>query len=287
MIPASFEYFAPKTVAEALQLLARHGDDGKVLAGGQSLIPVLKLRLAAPSVVVDIGRIGDLSYLKSEGGVIRLGAMTTHAAIAKSSLIKESCPLLAETAAQIGDQQVRNRGTIGGSLVHADPAADWPAAMLALHAEIVARSSKGERVIKAADFFVEMMTTAVQTGELVTEIRIPVPAQPKAAAYLKVPQAASGFAVVGVAAQLTMDGGKCKDVSIGVTGLAPKAYRAKSVEDALRGQTLDDATLSVAMAKADAEASDAMEDIHASGEYRRHLTRVYAKRAIQAAATRA
>jgi carbon-monoxide dehydrogenase medium subunit len=287
MIPASFEYFAPKTVAEALQLLARHGDDGKVLAGGQSLIPVLKLRLAAPSVVVDIGRIGDLSYLKSEGGVIRLGAMTTHAAIAKSALIKESCPLLAETAAQIGDQQVRNRGTIGGSLVHADPAADWPAAMLALHAEIVARSSKGERVIKAADFFVEMMTTAVQTGELVTEIRIPVPAQPKAAAYLKVPQAASGFAVVGVAAQLTMDGGKCKDVSIGVTGLAPKAYRAKSVEDALRGQTLDDATLSVAMAKADAEASDAMEDIHASGEYRRHLTRVYAKRAIQAAATRA
>jgi carbon-monoxide dehydrogenase medium subunit len=287
MIPANFDFFAPKTVDEALQLLARHGDDGKVLAGGQSLIPVLKLRLAAPSVVVDIGRIGDLSYLKSEGGVIRLGAMTTHAAIAKSALIKESCPLLAETAAQIGDQQVRNRGTIGGSLVHADPAADWPAAILALHAEIVARSAKGERVIKAADFFVEMMTTAVQTGELVTEIRIPVPAQPAAAAYLKVPQAASGFAVVGVAAQLTMDGGKCKDASIGVTGLAPKAYRAKAVEDALRGQTLDDATLSAAIAKADAEASDAMEDIHASGEYRRHLTRVYTKRAVQAAAARA
>jgi carbon-monoxide dehydrogenase medium subunit len=287
MIPANFEYFAPKTVDEALQLLARHGDESKVLAGGHSLIPVLKLRLAAPSVVVDIGRIGDLNYLKADGGVIRLGAMMTHAAIAKSALIKESCPLLAETAAQIGDQQVRNRGTLGGSLVHADPAADWPAAILALNAEIVARSSKGERVIKAADFFVEMMTTALQTGELITEIRVPVPAQPVAAAYLKVPQAASGFAIVGVAVQLTMDGDKCKDVSIGVTGLAPKAYRATSVEDALRGQTLDDATLSVAMAKADAEASDAMEDIHASGEYRRHLTRVYAKRAIQAAATRA
>jgi carbon-monoxide dehydrogenase medium subunit len=287
MIPANFEYFAPKTVDEALQLLARHGDDGKVLAGGQSLIPVLKLRLAAPAAVVDIGRISDLSYLRSEGGVIRVGAMTTHAAIAKSPLIREACPLLAETAAQIGDQQVRNRGTLGGSLVHADPAADWPAAMLALDAEIVVRSASGERVVKAADFFVEMMTTAVQTGELVTEIRVPAPAQPKASAYLKVPQAASGFAVVGVAVQLTLDGDKCKEARIGITGLAPKAYRATSVENALRGEVLDDATLSEASAKADAEASDAMEDIHASGDYRRHLTRVYTKRALQTAMARA
>ncbi|HWQ35825.1 MAG TPA: xanthine dehydrogenase family protein subunit M [Blastocatellia bacterium] len=286
MIPANFEYFAPKTVDEALELLARHGDDGKVLAGGQSLIPVLKLRLAAPAAVVDIGRISDLSYLRSEGGVIRVGALATHAAIAKSPLIREACPLLAETAAQIGDQQVRNRGTLGGSLVHADPAADWPAAMLALDAEIVVRNASGERVIKAADFFVEMMTTAVQTGELVTEIRIPAPAQPKAAAYLKVPQAASGFAVVGVAAQLTMDGDKCKEARIGITGLAPKAYRATSVESALRGQTLDDATLSAASAQADAEASDALGDIHASGDYRRHLTRVYTKRALQTAMAR-
>ncbi|HZS05569.1 MAG TPA: xanthine dehydrogenase family protein subunit M [Blastocatellia bacterium] len=287
MIPANFEYFAPKTVDEALELLAQHGDDCKVLAGGHSLIPILKLRLAAPGVVVDIGRIKDLDYIKADGGTIRIGAMTTHAALAHSAEILKSCPLLAETAAQIGDQQVRNRGTIGGSVVHADPAADWPAAMLALGAEIVVRGAEGERVIKAADFFVDMLTTAVEGGELVTEIRIPAPAQPKAAAYLKVPHAASGFAVVGVAAQLTMDGGKCKDVSIGVTGLAPKAYRAKSVEDALRGKALDEAAINAAAAKADAEASDAMEDIHASGEYRRHLTKVYVRRALQAAAARA
>lgn len=286
MIPAQFEYFAPATVDDALQLIAQYGDDCKILAGGQSLIPILKLRLAAPAVVVDLGRISELSAINATGNQLSLGAMTTHAAIAKSSVIKASCPLLAETAAQIGDQQVRNRGTIGGSLVHADPAADWPAAMLALNAEIVARSSKGERVIKAADFFVEMMTSAVQPGELVTEIRVPVPAQPKAAAYLKAPQAASGFAIVGIAAQLTMDGGKCKDLSIGVTGLAPKAYRATSVENTLRGQTLNDETISAAIAKADAEAADAMADIHASGDYRRHLTRVYTKRALQTAAAR-
>ena len=286
MIPANFEYFAPNTVDEALQLIAQYGDDCKILAGGQSLIPVLKLRLAAPAVVIDIGRISELSAIKTVGNQLSLGAMATHKAIASSPEVRELCPLLAETAAQIGDQQVRNRGTIGGSLVHADPAADWPAAMLALDAEIVVRSLSGERTIRAADFFVEMMTSAVQTGELVTEIRIPAPAQPKASAYLKVPQAASGFAVVGIAAQLTMDDGKCKDLSIGVTGLAPKAYRATSVENALRGQALTDETISAAIAKADAEASDAMEDIHASGAYRRHLTRVYTKRALQAAAAR-
>lgn len=287
MIPANFEYFAPKTVAEALQLLAQHGDDCKVLAGGHSLIPVLKLRLAQPVAVVDIGRISELNYIKVDGGTIRIGALTTHGAIARSDEIKQHCPLLADCAAQVGDQQVRNRGTLAGSLVHADPAADWPAAILALNAEVVVRSSNGERAIPASDFFVEMMTSAVQTGELVTEVRVPVPAQPKAAAYLKVPQAASGFAVVGVAAQLELDGGKCKSVSIGVTGLAPKAFRATSLEAALTGNLLDEATLRAAVASADAEASDAMEDMHASGEYRRHLTRVYARRAVQAAAARA
>jgi carbon-monoxide dehydrogenase medium subunit len=287
MIPATFDYFAPKTIDEALKLIAQHGDDCKILSGGHSLVPVLKLRLAAPSVVVDIGRIKELNFIKVDGDTIRIGALATHQAIASSDEIKQRCPLLAETAAQIGDQQVRNRGTIGGSFTHADPAADYPAAALALGAEVVVRGQKGERVIKAADFFVDMLTSAVQPGEIVTEIRIPAPAQPKAAAYLKVPQSASGFAVVGVAAQITVDGGKCKDVSIGVTGLAPKAFRAKSVEDALRGQPLDEATINAAADKADAEAADAMEDIHASGEYRRHLTRVYAKRALKAAAGRA
>jgi aerobic carbon-monoxide dehydrogenase medium subunit len=200
--------------------------------------------------------------------------------------LKRHCPLLCETASQIGDQQVRNRGTIGGSLTHADPAADWPAAILALDAEVVARSSSGERVIKASDFFIDVMTSAVEPNEIVTEIRVPKPAQPNKGVYLKVPQSASGFAVVGVAAQIRIAGAACEDVGIGVTGLAPKAFRAASAEAALRGRTLDEATVSAAAARADAEAEDAMEDIHASGDYRRHLARVYVRRAVQAAAAR-
>lgn len=285
MIPANFDYFAPTTMDEAVRLLEQHGDDCKILSGGQSLIPVLKLRLAAPAVVIDLGRIKELNFIKADGNTIRIGALATHHAIASSDLIKDSVPLLSECAAQIGDQQVRNRGTLAGSLVHADPAADWPAAMLALGAEIVAKSIAGERVIKAEDFFVDMMTSALEPNEIVTEIRVPVPAQPRASAYLKVAQAASGFAIVGIAAQLELDGGKIKSASIGVTGLAPKAYRASSVEAALLGQTLD--AVAAAAAKADAEASDAMEDIHASGDYRRHLARVYAGRALKAAAARA
>jgi carbon-monoxide dehydrogenase medium subunit len=287
MIPNNFEYFAPTRIDEALSLLAQHGDDCKILSGGHSLIPVLKLRLATPAAVVDIGKIAELKTIKIENGVVRIGANATHAAIAASAEIKQHCPLLAETAAQIGDQQVRNRGTIGGSLTHADPAADWPAAMLALNAEIVARSSKGERAIKASDFFVDMLTSAVEPGEIVTEVRVPVPAQPKSSAYLKVAQSASGFALVGVAAQLKLNNGKCEEVSIGVTGLAPRAFRAAAVESALRGKALDEAAIKAAAAQADADASDALEDIHASGEYRRHLAKVYAQRAVQAALSRA
>ncbi|MCI0659521.1 MAG: xanthine dehydrogenase family protein subunit M [Acidobacteria bacterium] len=287
MIPNNFEYFAPATIEEALKLIDKHGDDCKILSGGHSLIPVLKLRLAAPAVIVDIGRINELKQIRIDGKTIRIGAGATHADLVKSADLKKHCPLISETAAQIGDQQVRNRGTIGGSLTHADPAADWPATILALNSEIVARSSQGERVIKASDFFVDVMTSAVKANEIVTEVRIPVPAQPQAAVYLKVPQSASGYAIVGVAAQLKLKDGKCEEVNIGITGLAPKAYRAKSTEDALRGNVLDETNVGAAAAKADADAADAMEDIHASGEYRRHLARVYAGRAVQAAAKRA
>lgn len=287
MIPTNFEYFAPTSIEQALALLDQHGEDAKILSGGHSLIPVLKLRLASPGVVIDIGRIAELKAIKVDGSTISIGSNATHAEIAANSDLKTHCPLLAETAAQIGDQQVRNRGTIGGSLAHADPAADWPAAILALNAEIVARSSQGTRAIKASDFFLDLMTSAVESDEIVTEIRVAKPAQPAAAVYLKVPQSASGFAVVGVAAQLKIANGKCEAVSIGVTGLAPKPFRATSVEDELRGKTLDEAAISAASVKADAEADDAMEDIHASGDYRRHLARVYAKRAVMAAAARA
>jgi aerobic carbon-monoxide dehydrogenase medium subunit len=287
MIPNNFEYFAPTTIEEALKLVDRHGDDCKILSGGHSLIPVLKLRLAAPAVIIDIGRIKELKTIKVDGDTIRIGAGLTHAEIAANAELRQHCPLLGLTAAQIGDQQVRNRGAIGGSLAHADPAADWPATILALGAEIVARSSSGERVIKASDFFVDLMTSAVEPNEIVTEIRVPKPAQPNRGVYLKVPQSASGFAVVGVAVQLKIANGKCEDVGIGVTGLAPKPFRATSVEAALRGKIIDEATVSAAAAKADTEAADAMEDIHASGDFRRHLARVYARRAVQAAAARA
>ncbi|MEP7339519.1 MAG: xanthine dehydrogenase family protein subunit M [Acidobacteriota bacterium] len=290
MIPNNFEYFAPTTIEEALNLLDQHGDDCKILSGGHSLIPVLKLRLAAPAVIIDIGRIAALKAIKVDGNTISIGANTTHAEIAASAEIKQHCPLLTDTAQQIGDQQVRNRGTIGGSLVHNDPAADWPAAMLALDAEIVARSSNGERTIKASDFFVDLMTSAAAPDEIVTEIRIPKPAQPNASVYLKVAQSASGFALVGVAAQLKLNNGQCEEVSIGVTGVAAKAFRAKSVEDALRGKALDEASISAATAQTDADtqrAGDAMDDIHASGEYRRHLARIYTNRAVQAAVAKA
>lgn len=283
MIPTNFEYFAPSTIEDALGLLGKYGEECKILSGGQSLIPILKLRLAAPGAVIDIGRISELGQIKVEDATIRIGANVTHAEIAGSKELLDACPLLVETAGQIGDQQVRNRGTIGGSLTHADPAADWPAAILALEAEIVVRSRVGERAIRSQDFFVDLLTSAVSPNEIVTEIRIPRPAQPRAAAYLKVPQAASGFAVVGIAVQLTLDNDLCEAARIGVTGLAPKAFRAATTEALLLGKQLDELAVSTAASKADADASDAMEDIHASGEYRRHLTRIYARRAIQKA----
>ncbi len=280
MIPTNFEYHAPDSIEAALGLLERYGDECKILSGGHSLIPVLKLRLASPSAIIDIGRINALDYIKTDGDKLRIGALSTHGAIASSALIVDVCPLLAETASQIGDQQVRNRGTIGGSLAHADPAADWPAAVLALDAQIHLRSQRGERTVAAADFFIDMLTSDVRAGEIVTEVSLKLPAVPKAACYLKVPQQASGFAIIGVAVQADLAKGVCNDIRIGVTGLSPTPYRATSTESLLKGQKPDSASIAAAAAKADSEAADAMEDIHASGAYRRHLVRIYTKRAL-------
>jgi len=284
MIPTSFEYHAPDSIEAALDLIDRYGDDCKILSGGHSLIPLLKLRLASPAAVIDIGRIGDLGHIRADGSTLRIGALATHAAIGRSDVVSTSCPLLVHTARLIGDQQVRNRGTIGGSLTHADPAADWPAAMLALEATIKVRSRSGERTINAADFFIDAMTSAVQPGEIVTEIIVPIPAQPAAASYFKVRHSASGFAVIGVAVQLKVENGVGADVRIGVTGLSPRPFRAKTAEALLKGQPLDEKTITAGAAKADTEATDTMDDIYASGEYRRHLTRVHAKRALRKAA---
>jgi carbon-monoxide dehydrogenase medium subunit len=212
--------------------------------------------------------------------------MTTHFQVETSDLLRRLCPLLPETATHLGDMQVRNKGTIGGSLVHSDPAADWPAAILALDAEFVARGPKGDRTIKAADFFVEMLTTALQPGEVLREIRIPAAKGKPAQAYVKVRHPASGFAVVGVAVNLAIDGGKCQSAAIGITGVSPKAYRATKVESALKGNALDAKTLSAASAHA-ADGVDVNSDLYASADYRKQLASVYTRRALEAAISRA
>jgi len=287
MIPAPFEYSAPKSLEEALRLLERHGDEARVLAGGHSLLPLMKLRLAAPRYVIDLGRLRGLDAIREEEGRILIGALATHADIESSSLLRAKCPVLAETAAEIGDVQVRNRGTIGGSLAHADPAADYPATILSLDAEILATSSSGTRTIPARDFFVDMLTTQLRPGEVLTEVRVPVMAPRTGACYRKLHQPASGFALVGVAARVTINkGGKIGDVAIGITGVAPKAYRAEAVERALRGKKPSGMLLAEAARHA-THGADLLSDLHASAEYRREMASVFTRRAVEGAVQRA
>jgi carbon-monoxide dehydrogenase medium subunit len=285
MIAAQFDYVRANTLDEALALLAQN-EDAKILAGGHSLIPAMKLRLAQPPLLIDLGRIKDLSYIREEGGQIRIGAMTTHYEIESSDLLQKICPLLPECAGHIGDVQVRNKGTIGGSLAHSDPAGDWPAAIIALNADLIATSKKGDRTIEAGDFFVDLLTTALETGEILREIRISKPQARTGQAYVKMHHPASGFAVVGVAASLTIDAdGTCQNVSIGITGVSSKAYRPSAVESALTGAKLNEQTIANAAAHA-ADGVEANGDLFASADYRKHLAAVYTKRAIAAAAQR-
>jgi len=285
MIAAQFDYKRANTLDEALSLLAQN-EDAKILAGGHSLIPAMKLRLMQPPLLIDIGRIKDLAYIREEDGQIRIGAATTHYQIESSELLKKICPLLPECAGHIGDVQVRNKGTIGGSVAHSDPGGDWPAAIIALSAELVAVSKNGERTIKADDFFVDLLTTALDTNEILREIRINKTSCGAAQAYVKMHHPASGFAVVGVAANLSMKAGNCERASIGITGVSAKAYRASAVESALNGAALNDETIANAAAHA-ADGVDINGDLFASADYRRHLAAVYTKRAIEAAAARA
>ncbi len=280
MYPAQFDYKRPATVDEAIALLTQHGDDAKLLAGGHSLIPAMKLRLARPKVVVDIGRIANLSYIREAAdGAIAIGAMTTHHDIDRSTLLRERSPLLAETAVHIGDVQVRNKGTIGGSLAHADPAADYPASILALDAEIDLAGPRGRRTVKAGAFFVDLLTTSIAADEILIEIRVPRTA--KTVAYVKTEQKASGFALAGVAVVVGPDG-----VRVGVTGVAAKAYRATAVEQALSGHTKPTAEAIALAAAHAADGVDPLGDIHASPEFRAHLAEVNARRAIEQALAR-
>lgn len=284
MIAQNFDYSAPANLAEALKLL--DGGEAKALAGGMSLIPIMKLRLSTPGQLVDIGRIASLNYIRQDKDVIRIGATTTHYEVESSALLRASCPLLAETASNIGDVQVRNRGTIGGSVAHADPAADYPAALLALEARVVLVSAKSERELPIAGFFVDTFTTALEPGELVREVIVPVEDQSTGTSYQKVMQPASGFAIVGIAVRIRRSGGKVRFARIGVTGLAGKPYRATNVEQALEGTagSPSDIEKAAALVANDVEANS---DLHASEEYRKHLARVHTARAIAIASSRA
>jgi len=283
MIAQNFDYAAPASLNEALSMLA--GDDVKVLAGGMSLIPLMKLRLATPGQLVDIGRIAGLNYIREDKGVLRIGATTTHYDVESSALVRSRCPLLAEAASYIGDIQVRNRGTIGGSIAHADPAADYPASLLALEARVVLATAKKQRELALADFFVDTFTTALEPGELIQEVIVPVEDQSTGTSYQKMIQPASGFAIVGVAARVRKSGGKVTMARVGVTGLAGKPYRAVNVEKALEG-TAGSATDVQKAAAVVADGVDANSDLHASAGYRKHLARIYTMRALTAALSR-
>ena len=286
MYAASFDYYRPKNLKQAVQLLRKHRD-AKILAGGHSLLPAMKLRLSAPSALIDIGRIKGLSDVKVSASSVQLGALTTHATIASSKKLRKACPILAEAAAQIGDIQVRNRGTIGGSLAHADPAADFPTVILALGGKLTATGSRGKRQIPAEKFFKDFFTTAVKPSEVLTGIRVPAMKSGMAGVYLKHRHPASSYAVIGVAAVVTMKKGVCSRVRLVVGGATPTPVIVSAVEKILVGE----APSAEVMAQAAATVADAigepLNDSYASGEYRAHLATVLSERALSAAAAKA
>ena len=282
MYPAPFEYHRARSVDEALTLLNQYGSDAKLIAGGHSLLPMMKLRLATPAHLIDIRTIDGLQYIEDRGDYIAIGAGTAHASIEKSDLLKQKMPLLPQAAAVIGDPQVRNMGTIGGSLAHADPAADYPAAILAAGAQMIAVGENGERVIPAEEFFVELFQTDLDEREILTEIRVPAISGNTRGAYLKFPHPASRFAIVGCAALVTLENNVCRDVRVAFTGVASTAFRDSGVEDTLRGQPLNDATIQkAAQLAAENDELEIMEDNFATEDYRRHLAKVYAKRTLK------
>jgi carbon-monoxide dehydrogenase medium subunit len=286
MYPASFHYHAPTTLEAALALLAELKDRARPLAGGHSLLPMMKLRLAQPEHVIDLRKLPDLAGIRATDAGLAIGAATTHWQVESSPLVAATLPLLAEVAGVIADPQVRNRGTIGGSLAHADPAADYPASLLALEAELVCASIKGRRVVKAGDWFQGLMTTALEPDELLVEIRVSRPPAGTGAAYVKFPHPATRFAIVGVAALVTRDGqGRCTRARLGITGVGPTAARLPGVEAALAGTALDRAAIEAAARRA-AEGLDLQDDRQATATEKAALAGVFARRALAAAVAR-
>jgi carbon-monoxide dehydrogenase medium subunit len=281
VIPTPFEYERASSLDEAIARLGAGG--AKLLAGGHSLIPLMKLRLSEPQRLIDIGRLAELSGIREKDGQIQIGAGTTHHEVEASALLRDRCPLVAETAAAIGDPQVRNRGTLGGSLAHSDPAADYPAAMLALDAEIHMKGPNGWRAVKASDFFIDLFTVDLAPDEIIAAVRFtPV----KTAAYAKLHQRASHFAIVGVAAALRIENGTIASARLGLTGAISHAVRLPTVEQALQGRPATAETIAVAAKDAGAELTDINADIHASADYRRAMVEVFTRRALERAIAR-
>ncbi|MGE5224408.1 MAG: FAD binding domain-containing protein [Omnitrophica WOR_2 bacterium] len=284
MYPPKFDYYRAGTVAEALSLLGQHSG-AKVIAGGHSLIPAMNIRLADPGVLIDIGRITDLKGISTRNSSVRIGALTTHAAIAASDLVPQA---LSEAASRIGDPQVRNRGTIGGNIAHADPGSDLPTVLTALGATIHVSGAHGERTIPVSDFFTGILETSLQPGEIVTDIEVPVCTRSCGSAYAKLANPASRYAMVGAAAMLTIENGKCTKAGVAVGGLIPSSKRARSVEDALTGKNMTpDVIAAAAEAVQQDLGDDILEDIQAGAEYRKSMATVYVKRALLAAMDRA
>jgi len=287
MFPANFGYVAAKSVDEVLQLLSKHGEMAKLLAGGHSLIPAMKLRLASPRTLIDLSTVPGLGGVKIEGNNLVIGALTVHADVASSDLVRKHLPGLADAASVIGDMQVRNRGTIGGSVAHADPNADFPVILTALNASFVARSSSGSRSIAADDFFTDFYTTAMTASEILTEIRIPLPPSGSGTAYVKLPHPASGYAVVSAGVIVTrQSSGSCASARVAIGGLGSGPIRALATEADLQGKPLTPQVITAAAAKA-AENTNPMDDAYADAEYKRHVATVYVRRAIEIAVKRA
>jgi len=287
MIPPSFEYLRPKTIPEAIALLQQYGDDAKILSGGQSLIPMMKLRLARPAYLVDLNRIPGLSYIKEEGDFLKIGGLTREAELEASPLIHSKYPIILDTAHVIADPQVRNLATVAGNLAHGDPANDHPATMLALGAQVVASGPRGERVIPIEEFFISVFSTALQPGEILTEIRIPVPPAGSGGAYFKLERKVGDFATAAVAAQLTVDDqSTAQRVGIGLTNVGPTPIKARKAEDFLRGKKVDPLILGQA-AQLAAEESQPSADLRGPAEYKKGLVRELARRALSRALERA
>jgi len=286
MIPGSFDYHAPRSIAEALGLLERLGDSAKILAGGQSLIPAMRFRLASPEVLIDIGRIDGLSYVEERGDHLAIGALTREVLLEESPVVAARYPLLLDTAKVIADPLVRNKATVGGNLAHADPANDHPATMLAYGATVVARSPAGERTIPIDDFFVGLFESSLRPGELLTEVRIPRPGAGSGGAYLKIERKVGDYAVAAVAVQLQVTGGTISAARIGLTNVAPVPMRAKQAEAALIGKAASDDVLE-AVGRAAAAECDPSADLRGQVDYKRDLVRVITKRAIRRAVERA